>query len=307
MRIAVLGEGMLELAHPDTGTGDGSWQLGYGGDTLNTAIHLARFGLAVSYVTALGGDPFSADLRRDWAGEGLNTDHVLTDPARLPGLYAIRTDAAGERSFFYWRSTSAARNLFALAGIDDALRHMASANLLYLSLISLAVIPGEAREQVYDVCAKVRRNGGKVAFDSNYRPRLWDDVESARTAVERMAGLCDIALPTAADEALLFGTGDPAEIAARWYARGASEIAVKLGAEGCLLSMAGDRQRIPAEAGICPVDTSGAGDAFNAGYLQARMQGRDEASAARSGHRLAAWVVTRNGALPARSDAAPYN
>lgn len=312
MRIAVLGEGMLELARPgDGGSGrdgrDGQgWQLGFGGDTLNTAVHLARFGLATSYVTALGSDPFSDALRRDWAAEGLDIGHILTDPERLPGLYAIRTDSDGERAFFYWRSASAVRHLFSLPGIDAALQHMAEADLLYLSLITLAVIPLEAAGRVYDLCDRVRRNGGRVAFDSNYRPRLWADAEAARTAVERMAGLCDIALPTASDEAILFGTGDPAAIATRWHHLGASEVAVKLSAEGCLLSQAGDHQLVPAVTGIRPTDTSGAGDAFNAGYLQARLGGQDRAGAARCGHALAAWVITCNGALPPRSASAPY-
>lgn len=304
MRIAVLGEGMLELARSSDGPG---WQLGFGGDTLNTAVHLARFGLATSYVTALGPDPFSDALRRDWAAEGLDTGHILTDPQRLPGLYAIRTNDDGERAFFYWRSASAARHMFSLTGIDDALRHMAGADLLYLSLITLAVIPPEAAERVYALCDRVRRNGGRVAFDSNYRPRLWADAAAARTAVERMAGRCDIALPTASDEAMLFGTHDAAPIAARWHDLGASEVAVKLGAEGCLLSGADGQQLVPAITGIHPMDTSGAGDAFNAGYLKARLEGQDSASAARCGHALAAWVITCSGALPPRTASAPYN
>lgn len=304
MRIVVLGEGMLELAQPSR-TNDG-WQLGFGGDTLNSAIHLARFGLSVAYVSALGIDPFSAALRSDWAAEGLNVDHVLTDSDHLPGLYAIRTDAQGERSFFYWRNASAVRHLFTLPGIDAALTYAAGADLLYLSLISLAVVPADARERIYALCAEVRQQGGRVAFDSNYRPGLWDDAAAARAAVDRMAGLCDIGLPTFSDEALLFGSPDAAAVAARWHAQGAPEIAVKLGAAGCLLSSVSKQRVVAAVAGVDPVDTSGAGDAFNAGYLSARMRGTDIATAAQFGHRLAAWVITCIGALPKSSATAPY-
>ena len=103
-RIVCIGEAMLELAR----RGDG-WSLGYGGDTLNTAIHLARLGHDVAYLTALGGDPFSQDMKARWAAEGLDTSLVLTHPTRQAGLYAIDTDEAGERSFTYWRDASAAR------------------------------------------------------------------------------------------------------------------------------------------------------------------------------------------------------
>ena len=304
MRIIALGEGMLEMSRPDRR--DDGWRLGFGGDTLNTAIHLARFGLPVTYVSALGSDPFSAVLREDWAAEGLNVDHVLIDPDHLPGLYAIRTDEQGERSFFYWRNASAARHLFALPGIDAALAHAASADLLYLSLISLAILPDEARTRVYDLCAKVRRQGGRVAFDSNYRPALWDTPEDARAVVRQMAGLCDIGLPTLSDEILLFGSQNPDAVADRWRALGTAEVAVKLGAAGCLLSSASHRQLVPVTAKVDPVDTSGAGDAFNGGYLNARMCGQDVSAAARLGHQLAGWAIAHTGALPKRSAEAPY-
>ena len=115
-RIVLAGEAMLELSQDGAG-----WRLGYGGDTLNTAIHLARAGHDVAYLTALGSDPLSADLRARWAAEGLDTSLVLDHPARATGLYAISTDTAGERSFTYWRDTSAARELFALEAAGDAL------------------------------------------------------------------------------------------------------------------------------------------------------------------------------------------
>lgn len=304
MRISVLGEGMLEMSRPDRR--DDRWRLGFGGDTLNTAIHLARFGLPVAYVSALGSDPFSMALRGDWAAEGLNVDHVLIDPDHLPGLYAIRTDTQGERSFFYWRNDSAARRLFALPGIDAALAHAAGADLLYLSLISLAILSEEARARIYDLCTQVRQQGGRVAFDSNYRPALWDRPESARAVACQMAALCDIGLPTLSDERLLFGSEDPDSVADHWHGCGTAEVAVKLGASGCLLSTAGRRRLVPAIADIDPVDTSGAGDAFNGGYLAARMQGLDAAAAARLGHELAGWAIRHTGALPKRTAEAPY-
>lgn len=96
MRIVLIGEAMLELSQDDDG-----WRLGHGGDTVNMAIHLARSGHNVAYLTALGSDPFSDDLRNRWRAEGINTSLVLTDPTKNPGLYAIRTDDSGERSFFY--------------------------------------------------------------------------------------------------------------------------------------------------------------------------------------------------------------
>ena len=131
MRIVVVGEGMIELSRADGGL----WRLGHGGDTLNTAIHLARMDRDVRYVTALGDDPFSATLLQDWAAEGIDTSLILRDPTRMPGLYAITTDEAGERSFSYWRGQSAARRTLSLPGSAAAMVEAEQADLLLYSLI----------------------------------------------------------------------------------------------------------------------------------------------------------------------------
>lgn len=274
-RTVVVGEGMVELS----GDGAGGWRLGQGGDTLNTALHLARLGNDVAYMTALGDDPFSARLRDGWAAEGVDTGLVLTDPARRPGLYAITNDADGERHFTYWRSDSAARGVFALPGTDRAVAAVAAeADLLLFSMISLAILPPEGREALFALARAVRARGGRVAFDTNYRPALWPDVATAR-AVHRAA----LSL-------------------AEWRAAGVAEVVVKQGADGCIV----DGALVVPPARLNPVDTSGAGDAFNAGYLHARLAGAMPRDAALAGHRLAGWVVMNRGAVPAVADDAPY-
>lgn len=291
MKIVLIGEGMLELSQ----AGDG-WRLGHAGDTVNMAIHLARCGQDVAYLTALGSDPFSDDLRTSWRSEGIDTSLVLTDPTKNPGLYAIRTDGAGERSFFYWRENSAARGLFTAPGIKAALKEAEGARLLAYSLISLAILPPEARQALFSLCARVRARGGKVAFDGNYRPRLWADAATAIDARDRAIACADIGLPTLDDETLLSGQTSADEVAAHWNRFGAGEVIVKLGVEGCRLP---DGTNLPPPERLSPVDTSGAGDAFNAGYLGARLKGALPRAAAFNGHRLAGWTVMRHGAIPA--------
>ncbi len=297
-RIVVIGEGMLELVQKGE-----SWQLGHGGDTLNTAIHLARAGHDVAYLTALGSDPLSTDLKARWAAEGLDTALVLEHPSASTGLYAISTDAAGERSFAYWRGSSAARQMFALPGIEAALAAAQRADLIAYSLITLAILPSDAREQLFALCRRVRARGGKIAFDGNYRPRLWASTDEARNARDAAIACADIGLPTLEDESLLSGAADADEVAGHWTGLGCGETLVKLGASGCRLP---DGAILPPPDVLSPVDTSGAGDAFNGGYLAARMNGASVEQAARAGHTLAGWCVMRAGAIPASDGAAPY-
>lgn len=297
MRAVLVGEAMLELSRDGSGQGPSGWRLAYGGDTLNTAIHLARRGIDTAYLTALGTDPFSADLRAQWAAEGLDTGLVLADPLRNPGLYAITTDDVGERSFTYWRGESAARHLFDCAGIAAALETVADADLLAFSLISLAVLPQRGREALLALAGKVRQRGGLVAFDGNYRPRLWPNPAVARAMRDAAIAVAHIGLPTLEDETMLSGKTDAAAVAAHWQGIGCTETVVKLGAHGCRLP---DGAIAAPERVLAPVDTSGAGDAFNAGYLGARLRGVPPAQAAREGHALAGWTIMRRGAIPPR-------
>ena len=289
---------MLELSQD----GD-SWQLGFGGDTLNTAIHLARSGIATGYLTAIGSDPFSAGLAAQWQAEGLDTSLVLTHPQRTTGLYAISTDCRGERSFAYWRDTSAARALFALDPVDAALSEAAGANLVGFSLISLAILPDEGREKLLDFASSVRARGGQVMFDGNYRARLWSSPSEASHWRDRAIASATIGLPTLEDEVAQGMPHDPQAVAAHWRLLGCAETVVKLGAEGSLLP---DDTTVPPPRVLQPVDTSGAGDAFNAGYLAARLAGATLHQAALQGHELAGWCVMRPGAIPGRDTEAPY-
>lgn len=297
-RIVCVGEAMVELSPRGEG-----WDVGYGGDTLNQALHLARFGFDVAYLTVLGNDPFAPRMRAAWEREGLDPSLLLESDSRTTGLYAISIDERGERQFHYWRSASAARGLFDHPQIDDALAQAARADALVYSLISLAILPEHGREKLIGLAREVRRRGGKVAFDGNYRPALWESVEAARSWRDRAAAEADFGLPTIDDERALAGAADAGAVAAHWQQAGCGETVVKLGSEGCRLP---DGTVVPPPSLLEPVDSSGAGDAFSAGYLAARLGGASPEEAARRAHALAGWTVMRSGAIPPRDDAAPY-
>ncbi|MWV29226.1 sugar kinase [Aurantiacibacter rhizosphaerae] len=290
---------MVELRQ----AGGSDYRLGYGGDTLNTAIHMARSGCDVGFATALGADTFSERLRSAWETQGLDCSTILTDPRRGAGLYAISLDAAGERSFTYWRNDSAARQLFALPGSADLIEQMAQAEMLAFSLISLAILPDAGKDALLSLAARMREDGRKVAFDANYRPNLWDSAQSAALWRDKAIAVATHGLPTLDDEKLIGGPIDAQGVADHWHGLGCAEVVVKLGGEGCRLP---DGEILAPETVLNPVDTSGAGDAFNAGYLSARLNGTDPRKAAQQGNALAAWTIMRAGAIPPADAAAPY-
>src|SRR5688572_14287306 len=208
-KIASIGECMLELsaaqAQPDLR------RLGFGGDTLNTAVYLARLGVPVDYVTALGDDPYSQRMIESWRSEGIGTDLVQRAAGRLPGLYMIELDEKGERRFFYWRQQAPARDIFGNERADDLCKALLKYDWLYLSGISLSLYGEAGRERLFDLLRQFRAKGGKVAFDSNYRPRGWPSVEVARREIRDQLALTDLVLSSLEDEAGLNNVSSPEE------------------------------------------------------------------------------------------------
>ncbi|MGF1561043.1 MAG: sugar kinase [Geminicoccaceae bacterium] len=291
-RIAALGECMLELTRKP----DGALSLGFGGDTLNTAVYLARLGVPVDYVTALGNDAHSDAMIAAWREEGVGCDHVTQIPGRLPGLYMIETDHAGERTFLYWRDAAPARELFTLPSAPAMMAALEQVGMIYLSGISLAIWGVGGRAVLLPFLDRLRARGGLVAFDTNWRPRLWPDPDTARSAYDAVLERTDILLPGEEDLCALYGDADLAAVTARVRANRAREIVLKLAEPGCRVIVDGHMQDIPAEKVARVVDTTAAGDSFAAGYLAARRR-MPPADAARAASRLAAAVIQETGAI----------
>ncbi|MEL6861238.1 MAG: sugar kinase [Pseudomonadota bacterium] len=293
-RIVIIGEAMLELSDLD---GD-NVHLAYGGDTLNTAIYLARLGCAPHYVTALGQDGFSDRMRLEWEKEGVRTDHILRHPTRLPGLYAIETDDQGERRFHYWRSESAARAFFDLPDHKHALAFAAKADWLFVSGITLSIFDQAERDALIQTARAVRARGGHVVFDPNYRPKGWASPKAAWSAMKPFAEETSLALPTHDDEDTLHGSATCSAHAERWKALGVSNIILKRGSSGAMIFASDqDPVHVPADSVLVPKDTTGAGDSFNAALIASLVSGRSLEEAVKTANRLAAYVIQHAGAI----------
>ncbi|MBM2712008.1 sugar kinase [Mesorhizobium caraganae] len=289
--IASIGECMLELS----GQTGPNWRMGFAGDTFNTlwALHALSGERPATYVSAFGDDPFSQGQISFFAENGIGIGASPVIPGARPGLYAITLTGA-ERAFTYWRGDAAARRLASdPVALAKSLENQA---LVYFSGITLAILNAAARKTLLAAVAKARAAGSLVAFDPNYRPRLWQSREEAQAAILDALAVTDIALPTFPDEQMLFGDAAPQATAAR-FGKLVGEVVVKNGEEPALIATGGTLQPVPAQHVATPVDTTGAGDSFNGGYLAARLAGHAPAEAVQRAHRVAAAVVQVRGAL----------
>ncbi|ESZ52053.1 sugar kinase [Mesorhizobium sp. RSR565B] len=289
--VASIGECMLELS----GQAGPNWRMGFAGDTFNTlwALHALSGERPATYVSAFGDDPFSQGQISFFAENGIDIGASPVIPGARPGLYAITLTGA-ERAFTYWRSDAAARRLASdPAALAKSLENQA---FVYFSGITLAILDAAARKTLLAEVSKARAAGSLVAFDPNYRPRLWQSREEAQAAILDALAVTDIALPTFPDEQMLFGDTAPQATAER-FGKLVGEVVVKNGEEPALIATGGALQPVPAQHVTTPVDTTGAGDSFNGGYLAARLAGHAPADAVQRAHRVAAAVVQVRGAL----------
>ncbi|WP_062113723.1 sugar kinase [Aureimonas sp. AU40] len=303
-RIAFLGECMIELYHRP-GDEPGTMRRTVGGDTLNAAVYCRRAlgdtGAAeVHYVTRVGDDPFGLDIPGFIEGEGVKAGHVEIAKGETTGLYAISRDDKGERSFSYWRSTSAARRLFA-KGRDEALEaELEGFDGLVYSGISLAILSPEGRERLLALAGRMKAAGRIVAFDGNYRPRLWASKDEAAETIARAHANASLSLPGLDDEQALYGDADARGAVQRLLSLGATSAIVKSGGEPALLGDASGLREIAGVAAPAIVDTTSAGDSFNGAALAALLSGGTLEQAAEAGHRMASTVIGEYGAIVSR-------
>jgi 2-dehydro-3-deoxygluconokinase len=301
-RLVSIGECMVEMRPAG---GEGLFRMGFAGDSFNTAWYLRRLlgpDWAVDYLSAVGTDPVSERMTAFMAGAGIGTAHVARLAGATVGLYLIEL-TQGERRFAYWRGQSAARRLAEdPARLADAL-HLA--RWIYLSGITMAILPPDDRAALLQAVARARADGAQVAFDTNLRPALWPGgPDEAREWLTRAARGADLVLPSFDEDGPTFGDADPAATAARYRALGARTVVVKSGPGEIVAVDAGEGEVRLRPVPVDPVDSTAAGDSFNAAFLAARIGGADLAAAIAAGAALAARVVGAHGALVGTNGAA---
>jgi len=302
-RAVAVGEAIVEFVRG----GDGRFGVGCAGDTFNVAVYLARAGIDAAFATALGDDPYSDAILALAAAEGVASDLVLRVRGRLPGLAVVDTDSAGTGHRHGWRGESPARELFELPDWGRVAEGLTKAKLVYFSGITLSLYSNTGIGRFLALIEMVRQQGVKIAFDGNFRPRGWrGDLARTRTVFMEALKRIDIALPAYDDEAVLWGDPSPEATVERLQAFGVGEIVVKNGPNSALVASGGQNEFVPVPEVVVPIDTTAAGDSFNAAYIAARLSGQGPTDAAAAAHRLAAQVIRHRGALMPRAAAAVH-
>lgn len=291
--VLSLGEPLLEFNAAAEGTLGSStaFHIGFGGDTSNMAIAARRSGASTGYFTRVGDDAFGQALAELWRREAVDTTHVVTEPGGATGIYFITRHGDGKHAFTYRRAGSPASRL---TPDDVPERAVAAARLLHISGITQAISP-TACDAAFHAMETARAHSTLVSYDPNHRPALWP-VARARAIVMRSAELADIVLPNLDEGRLLTGVHEPADVLARFAARGPAIVALKMGADGVLLGEEGHTTHVPAHR-VTPTDATGAGDTFDGAFAARLLDGDSPLEAARYAVIAAALTTTGHGAV----------
>lgn len=286
-----MGEPMLEFSQLPAGP-DGRvlYLEGHGGDTSNAAIAAARQGASVGYITAVGRDMAGDSFLRLWQREGVDTSTVIQTDTAQTGVYFITHSASGH-AFHHYRTGSAASR-YAPADVPEAA--IRAARMFYASGVSQG-ISTSAADAVFRAIAIARSAGTAVAYDTNYRPKLWPPARAAATMHAAMAQV-DIAFPGMEDAAILTGLTDPQAILDFYLRLGPRVVALKMGEAGAWVATPDARTHIPAYT-VDAVDASGAGDAFCGAFLARTLVGDDPVAAGRYAAVAAALKCTGYGCV----------
>lgn len=291
MKVAVIGECMIELSKKS----DNQYIMGFGGDTLNTAVYLTRCGGHADYFTVLGTDVYSQQMMAQWQAEGVGTNEVKFNNNKLPGLYIINNDEQGERYFNYWRTNSAARTLF--SDFPDVFESLKNYDVIFLSGISLSLYSEDDLASLFSFLATFRKAGGLVAFDNNYRPQGWLNASHAQSVFAKMIAVTDIALISFDDELTLYGQHTVDHCISRYSEVGVNEVIIKNGHHGCHVFTKQKLYFYPLENILSPVDTTAAGDSFNGAYLAAKVKGKSLEQCIHDAQSCAGAVIMHQGAI----------
>lgn len=284
--IVAIGECMVEFAELENGL----YLQSYAGDTLNTLFYASRLGLRTGYVSGIGDDPYSQGIIEALDRDGIERIHVKQVKGSSNGTYFV-LDNQGRKDYHFLRKYSAATRMLEVLEVKDLAEYINSSCWLHLSLTSIGI--QQDKEQFFDLLGSIE--GVNISFDANYRASVWRDAEDARIYYERMLPLATVLFVTDTDHQALYGETDFVDAIKRYQSFGVPRFAYRMGEKGSVL-FDGKATMIPiCEANV--LDTTGAGDSFNAGFLYSLRNGRSFAECGKFATACAATAIEERGGM----------
>lgn len=271
----------------------------FGGAPMNTLIGAVRLGLAVGAVTVVGDDPFGYFLLKELERNGVDVSRVkVKRDVRTTLAFVVNDPETGERMFIFYRSPWVKRtSVDSLSPEDIDCDYISSAKILHVSGFALSVNP--SRKAILDAAVCAKKRGVKVSFDPTLRLDVWRSEKTIKAVYGKVLRLSDIAMFSREEAEFTFGTSEPERAADKALRYGVEIVGIKLGERGAFVKTKDGRKVYAPAFKVKPVDTTGAGDGWNAGLLLGVIKGWDLEKCVKIANAVGAFVVTKHGAITA--------
>ena len=271
----------------------------FGGAPMNTIVGAARLGLRTGVVTAVGEDPFGMFLIRELEDNGVDTSYVkIKKGMRTTISFVTNEPETGERTFIFYRKPWVSGTADSSLSIEDIdMNYISRAKILHISGFSLSQNP--SGRVILEAVKQARSLGIRISFDPTLRLDVWRSAETIKRVYRKALRLSNIATFSLEESAFIFGTENPEKVAEKAFKYGVDIVGVKMGSKGAFLQMkTGEKEHLPAFK-VKAIDTTGAGDGWNAGLLTGLVREWDLHTCLLVANAVGALVVTKRGAITA--------
>jgi len=259
-------------------------ELHTGGCATNVGIDLARLGVACSVLGKIGRDGFGDFVLHTLEQEGVDTRGLRRADGVQTAATVVLVGPDGERSFLHCLGANAT-----FVAEDVNMELVRSADILVVA--GSLLMPKLDGESTAEILRTARECGAVTLLDT-----AWDASGRWMKSIDICLPFCDYFLPSEAEAAMLSGVTEPEAMATSFVAHGARNVIIKLGDKGCLLRTEDGVIEHVAAPAISVVDTTGAGDAFVAGFTAGLVHGWNASRCTHIAVTVGAMCVTATGA-----------
>ena len=293
IKICAIGESMIEI----TNIQGSKFVQSFAGDTLNFLSYLNKKNISADYLTAVGGSKINKDFFYLLKSRSISNKFIHVDNKNETGLYLIKNDNKGEKSFYYWRDNSAAKihlNKLNYNKISVALKKY---DYLYFSGITLSVISNKKQNELLYAIKKIKNHNVKIIFDLNVRVKRWLSKKTLTNSMNLFLPYIDI----------LFCSGEDIK---NWKNNQSLEFFKKFvkfynikhaifrqNASKNYVFLNNSLYQIMNKTKKKIIDSSGAGDGYNAAYISEYLISNDVYRSLKSAHFLGSKIVMKKGAI----------